>query len=156
MNWDAIGAIGELVGAAAVVATLIYLAAQTRSNTAAVNRAATQAIISGRGEASRFLAGDEEVTELLWRGADDPDSLSKKEWERFLLIVGAVIRPLELGYQDYTDGRMSEDLWAGQRNTLVYWFSRPGFAKWLEVYGHTSQPNFVSYISELVSTQGDA
>jgi hypothetical protein len=30
MNWDAIGAIGELVGAAAVVVTLIYLASQLR------------------------------------------------------------------------------------------------------------------------------
>ncbi len=30
MNWDAIGAIGEIVGAGAVVATLAYLAVQTR------------------------------------------------------------------------------------------------------------------------------
>lgn len=30
MNWDAIGAIGELVGAAAVVITLLYVAAQIR------------------------------------------------------------------------------------------------------------------------------
>ena len=30
MNWDAIGAIGELVGALAVFLTLIYLATQIR------------------------------------------------------------------------------------------------------------------------------
>ncbi|HUE77864.1 MAG TPA: hypothetical protein VMM83_07985 [Longimicrobiales bacterium] len=33
MNWDAIGAIGEIVGAAAVVVTLFYLARQIRQNT---------------------------------------------------------------------------------------------------------------------------
>jgi hypothetical protein len=32
MNWDAIGAIGEIVGAAAVVVTLGYLAIQTRQS----------------------------------------------------------------------------------------------------------------------------
>ena len=32
MNWDAIGAIGEMIGAAAVVASLLYLALQTRAN----------------------------------------------------------------------------------------------------------------------------
>ena len=32
MNWDAIGAIGEIVGALAVLATLIYLAIQVRQN----------------------------------------------------------------------------------------------------------------------------
>ena len=32
MNWEAIGAIGEILGAAAVVATLFYLARQTSQN----------------------------------------------------------------------------------------------------------------------------
>lgn len=32
MNWDAIGAIGELVGALAVVLTLAYLAMEVRRN----------------------------------------------------------------------------------------------------------------------------
>jgi hypothetical protein len=33
MNWDAIGAIGEVVGALGVVVTLAYLAIQIRQNT---------------------------------------------------------------------------------------------------------------------------
>ena len=36
MNWEAIGAIGEIVGAGAVVASLLYLAIQTRSNAKAL------------------------------------------------------------------------------------------------------------------------
>ena len=32
MNWDAIGAIGEVIGAVAVFVTLIYLAYQLRQN----------------------------------------------------------------------------------------------------------------------------
>ena len=35
MNWDAVGAIGELLGAAVVVITVIYLASQVRQNTTA-------------------------------------------------------------------------------------------------------------------------
>jgi len=34
MNWDAIGAIAELAGALAVIATLAYLAVQLRQNSA--------------------------------------------------------------------------------------------------------------------------
>jgi len=33
MNWDALGAIGELVGGAAVIASLIYVGLQVRQNT---------------------------------------------------------------------------------------------------------------------------
>jgi hypothetical protein len=44
MNWEAIGAIGELFGALAVVLTLIYLATQVRQNTLAMRVAAKQEI----------------------------------------------------------------------------------------------------------------
>ena len=40
MNWDALGAIAELVGAVAVVSTLIYLSIQTRQAINASERAA--------------------------------------------------------------------------------------------------------------------
>ena len=43
MNWEAIGAIGEIVGAIAVVATLGYLATQIRQNTRSVRASAYQA-----------------------------------------------------------------------------------------------------------------
>ena len=33
MNWDAIGAIGEVVSAVGVIGTLVYLAIQIRANT---------------------------------------------------------------------------------------------------------------------------
>ena len=33
MNWDAIGAVGEIIGALAVVVTLAYLAVQIRAST---------------------------------------------------------------------------------------------------------------------------
>jgi hypothetical protein len=49
MNWDAIGAIGEIVGAAAVVATLIYLAVQVRSA-----RTATDANLVDRARDNAF------------------------------------------------------------------------------------------------------
>lgn len=37
MNWDAVGAIGEVVGAAAVVVTLLFLLSQLRQNTKALD-----------------------------------------------------------------------------------------------------------------------
>ena len=38
MNWEAIGAIGEIVGAIAVIATLFYLSIQIRQNATATTR----------------------------------------------------------------------------------------------------------------------
>jgi hypothetical protein len=47
MNWEALGAIGEMVGAVAVVVTLGYLAVQIRQNTRSVRAASRLEIASG-------------------------------------------------------------------------------------------------------------
>jgi hypothetical protein len=44
MNWNALGALGELVGGAVVI-TLIYLSAQTRQNTKAMRHASIRGVI---------------------------------------------------------------------------------------------------------------
>ena len=48
MNWEAIGAIGEAVGAAAVVASLLYLAVQLRGSTRA-------SIVQAKLESTRLM-----------------------------------------------------------------------------------------------------
>ena len=44
MNWEAIGAIGEITGALAVVVTLVYLSFQLRHNTYATRASTAQAL----------------------------------------------------------------------------------------------------------------
>ena len=46
MNWDAIGAIGEVIGALAVFITLGYLAIQIRQNTKAVRASALDSSVN--------------------------------------------------------------------------------------------------------------
>lgn len=67
MNWDAIGAIGEIVGAVAVVATLGYLAAQTRlSNRLA--RANTILQLQAENRAHRnALSHDEDLARIVMK-----------------------------------------------------------------------------------------
>lgn len=51
MNWEALGAIGETLGAVAVFVTLVYLAVQVRH----ARRETQRALSQGRGEAIRSL-----------------------------------------------------------------------------------------------------
>ena len=58
MNWEAIGAIGEVLGAAAVVATLGYLAVQIRQNSRAVKNSAAQSMLSEANASLRVASSD--------------------------------------------------------------------------------------------------
>ncbi len=55
MNWEAIGAIGEIAGAVAVVVTLIYLSLQLRENTKSSKVHSLNQTFSERSEMMREL-----------------------------------------------------------------------------------------------------
>ena len=55
MNWEAIGAIGEIIGAIAVFLSLIYLALQIRSNTNVEKAAALREVLDGYVDRNNVL-----------------------------------------------------------------------------------------------------
>ena len=87
MNWDAIGAVGEILGAAAVVATLVYLAQQIRRNAKSVEGSSIQAILeleittyALRAQyANIYRRGCANILDL------DDDASFDREWIRFYL-----------------------------------------------------------------------
>ena len=75
MNWDAIGAIGEILGATAVLVSLIYLSIQIRHNsrqveeqTRALNADSVTAIETAHSNFRRSIINSPQVASL-WRQA---------------------------------------------------------------------------------------
>ncbi len=83
MNWDAIGAIGEVVGGVAVIATLLYLAVQIRQNARSVRNAASLSVNEGLAEINRRVSNDPEFADLWLRGRKDYRGLTDVERMRF-------------------------------------------------------------------------
>ena len=79
LNWEAIGAIGEVVGGVAVIATLLYLAAQIRQNAQSVRNTASLSVNEGLAEINRRVSNDPEFAELWLRGLKDYRGLTDVE-----------------------------------------------------------------------------
>jgi len=125
MNWDAIGAIGELLGAAAVLATLIYLALQIRQNTAATRAQIHQSRSDQALEFFLFGAGSSELMDILekvYDSDDDVPDISKlddltwTEKRRLLFYSVANQQRLENMFFQYKNGFLEEQTY---RRTLA-------------------------------------
>ena len=81
MNWEALGAIGELVGAIAVVATLGYLIVQIRQNTRELQHSSSWAINQGLTQIHDRVINNPDLIDILDKGLQDPADLSPKEYE---------------------------------------------------------------------------
>lgn len=82
MNWDAIGAIGEVLGALVVLATILYLAIQTRTNVKLARSQGPQWISDGINTWLVSLRSDPELTRLIRASLHHWSDLSLNEQTR--------------------------------------------------------------------------
>jgi hypothetical protein len=112
MNWEAIGAIGEIVGAVAVVLSLVYLALQLRQQNIESKEFATHTMVDGFRNSVRAFADPE--TASLYAKANDKDAqLSETELLRLYVIIADMIRFAEEAYGLYLRDRVDEETWQG-------------------------------------------
>ena len=104
INWDAIGAIGELVGAAAVLATLFYLAQQIKHSHKSQVRANELAQASSIAESNAMfqsvwqqLANDGELADIYQR-AMSGENLNPVESVRFIGFLNSFFGWMEALY----------------------------------------------------------
>ena len=100
MNWDAIGAVGEIIVAAAVVLSLGYLAVQIRQQNSESRSAAMHDISVGWRAASEILI-DGELASIFIKANQDFDSLSETEALRFVATVRGIFRVFEEAYVQF-------------------------------------------------------
>ena len=106
MNWEAIGAIGESIGAAAVVISLVYLAvqirqssAQTRLNTKAMHARAYQDLLDLYATVHLNVSTNTELRRVLLKGRDGGlEGLSLEEQMQFGSFVHQQVRCYYTGF----------------------------------------------------------
>ena len=126
MNWEAIGAIGEVLGAAGVVVTLVYLAYQIRQNTVqleqntlAAKAAAQNASNEALRENRKAIFESIEMAEIYLRGNQKPEELDEVSMLRYRLLVQNVTEVmLEIYTQTLITG-FSPETWQTQGTMLV-------------------------------------
>lgn len=149
MNWDAVGALAELMGAAGVIVTPIYLSRQVRDNTDSIRRSTAHDALQSIAGFNEFVAGDPEFVDLFWRGTGDPDSLTQDEWQRFVSLASTLVRRFELLYLGHLGGALSDEIWAAQLQNVRTWMSSAGAKRWFDSFGAHVHKGFRDLVTDL-------
>ncbi len=110
MNWDAIGAVGEVLGALAVVVTLGYLAIQVRQNTSALRISNENFLIERQDAIVATLVTDPSLAELQVKH-DKQEQLTEVEHLRLWNQYFRDLLMWELAYNRFKEGHLSESHW---------------------------------------------
>ena len=108
MNWEALGAIGEVVGAIAVIMTLGYLALQIRQNTASVRTSTQQQLATVFSTLNMTMGSNPDAARVYLQGLHNPDELDDDEIARFTLMFQSAIRLYENAFYQRQVGALDD------------------------------------------------
>ena len=144
MNWDALGAIAELVGAAAVLATLIYLSAQIRQNTKMMKASSKQSISDASQQAIYKMVDEAEVTHKLLNGGDfDPIEHTKG-----FMLTRAMYRGYEAQIYQHEVGLLDDKEWEDLKRVIIESSNYPGIKHFWPELREAVSPSLRSLIEQ--------
>ena len=109
MNWDAIGATGEILGAMVVLATLLYLAQQVRQSVNLARSSQNISLMEAYGDFNSQILGNPDVADLMVKLQQVPESLSEREVvqaRHMAYRYGNIVLSAELAY---SQGQITEE-----------------------------------------------
>jgi hypothetical protein len=146
MEWDAIAAIGGLLGAVGVMLTVVFLAIQVRRNTAVAQSQAYQTACDALAEFAALIGQDAAISRF-WRiGLSNPDVLEDNQSYQFALLGTSLLRRYENIFYHYQAGLIGDDSWAVHRNNVLWFSHRPGVQRWWKERRQTFSSAFRQYL----------
>ena len=155
MNWEAVGAIGEILGALAVVVTLAYLVAQLRQNTRALKSSTFQAINAEMSRTTEVIATDPDLSTLFLKAQGGLSSLSEAERIQFSMLLLMTMRRFHAVHVQMDLGAVDAAFTAGYEGSLMSALStHGGYQEWWLGAKHAFPKNFADRIDRLSQEDG--
>ena len=152
MNWDAVGAIGETIGALAVVMSLAYLAIQIRIQNTEARLASVHEILVGFRETLHVFATGG-VAEVMAKANEDYESLSNSERLKLLAGLLPVLRLWEEAYVQNEQGRLENRFWIGINGQCLDYLRYPALSRIWELRSKHFDSNFQIHVNKLKNAE---
>ena len=148
MNWDALGAIAETLGAIGVIATLVYLAVQIRQNSKLLAASAKQATQTSIYAQNLLAVENPDVVQLISKGMQNLDELSDEERARFHYYWMTAFITFQEAFKEVKQPGTDEDFWNVLESGIRRQLRSPGLSAWWIRNSESFSPEFVAHLAK--------
>ena len=153
MNWEAIGAIAELIATIAVVISLGYLSVQIRRQTVETKLAAGNEFANQLNNVFANLSDNAELASLFFQGINDFHSLSPGQKIQISTYFNRMLRIVEGMFHQHKQGRIDSAIWSGLDREMQDICRYPGMKSWWETRKHWFSVEFADYVSACTANE---
>jgi len=130
MGWDAIGGIGEILGAVAVLATLVYLGRQIKQNTQEMRSSNYHGITDSFNALNVVVATNTDVARIFEAGNRSYSMLTTEDQTQYSFLVHASLRVWDVLYYQSHHGTGDKTLWDSEQQSLELMLRPQGAREW--------------------------
>lgn len=153
MNWDAIGAIGEILGASAVIMTLVYLARQIKDSARAARSAAVTDATNAIQALYQDLGSNQESSAHFLKGLNEYDSMTALEQFQWLMKMHSWFIAFQRSFFLSQEGTLDVGLRDSIGTAIIAVNHMPGLKHYWEQRRSFFQPEFVNWVEGLFDRQ---
>ena len=151
MNWEAVGAIGNVVGGIAVTITLVYLVVQVKQNNKLLRLNTANVVTEELQAMFSLLASDKDLSEIFIE-AGKFEVLEGVNRVRYYTFTNNLMRIYENAYLQNLEKSIPKAHWVGLTRLLIDYTDMPAFASYWHDRKHWGSDEFVEYMeSEIIS-----
>jgi hypothetical protein len=148
-----IASIAEVVGAIAVVISLLYVGAQVRDSTRAVRSVAANDANSAMQSWYQMMSSDPQAIDIWLEAILSPEPLSRNDEFRFMMIVQSAMLAMQNSFLLAREGSLDRGIMSSITEGLQATKHTPGFQRyWRQRRGYF-YPEFAVYIDDLVASE---
>ncbi len=149
-NLDKTHKVGELVAAAAVVASLIFVGIEVQQNNKIQKQQATRSLARDWNDAMAAYL-DPDLACLFVRLMNENENLTLREATQIEVLFWRLYKVHEEMHYQYQEGMIDESVWGGFTYTISREASFQGFRDWWAGYRKTFSARFRNYMDELIA-----
>lgn len=144
--------VGQVVGALAVIGSLIFVGLQVRQNTKATRATALQ--MNADYWLSYFtMLADKQLSEVYSKGALGREELEGGQFGQFFFLCRATFMGCENQHHQYLSGLLDDDAYRGYEATIREQIAAfPGIRAMWQLVKHTYGTEFVKFLDGQIAT----
>ena len=154
MTLDALGNIGEFLGAIGVVVSLAYLGLQIRQNTNAIKASSHHSLNDSFSNFLELLINNQRAARILESGIMGLEGLNHEDRDTFYAVVSLLFNHFENTFFHYQRGLLEETQWVRWRTAIGWYAGFPGIAVWWANRAQVFSADFRAFVFEQQDLNG--
>ena len=147
-----IASIAEIIGAIAIVVSLIYVGVQVSDSTRAVRSATATETFAAISSWYAEVGTNSEATKIMPDAMNDPESLSREEALQFVYMLHGLMTEYQTAYYLSEEQTLDVQLQESLVNTLLGVREQPGFQMYWRQRRALFEPSFRTFVDDLLAT----